>query len=259
MASVTIGASCTDPQNLALTSTIDWGDGVIQPSSAVNMHTYASLPSSMAYTIVLSTIDSSGNSGSASESVVVAPAVSIGPGTSTTVSTTLTNQSAITPPTLVTFICTSVTTVVNGVTVSNVLPSAYGIACAAPTVTTSSSPTPVSVTIQTSNSTLARMTPLPNSPGAFLALILPLPGFVLLGFGARSPVRRRRRQHFTALGTILILCFTLTSCGGGFTPIPVVGVTPSASYYLTITTVVVNPPPPTGFVQTSLIIPLAVR
>jgi hypothetical protein len=54
-----------------------------------------------------------------------------------------------------------------------------------------------------------------------------------------------------------VFCLGLTSCGGSFKPPPVIA-TPTGQYYVTLVETVVNPPAPTGFVQTSLIVPLPV-
>ena len=54
------------------------------------------------------------------------------------------------------------------------------------------------------------------------------------------------------------MCLTVSGCGGSFQP-PATA-TPKGTYYITITEVTAGGvTPPTGFVQTSLIVPLTVQ
>ncbi len=257
---VTVPASCTDPQNEALTATINWGDGTIAPATnnASNAHAYAN---NGIYTVVLSATDTSGLIGvSVPQPVnVLAQATPIAPGGSAPVSGTGPPPPAAAVGTQVTFICSNVSATVNGQTVNNALPSQYGISCTSPTITLTPATTPISVSIQTTTATTATAENRDSDTTRVIcAVVFPLPGLALLLLGTLSRERRRRRRdQWLAIGMVAVLCFGLTSCGGSFTP-PPVAATPAGQYYITVVETVVNPPAPTGFVQTSLIVPLPV-
>ena len=257
---VSVPASCTDPQSEALTTTIDWGDGTIAPATnnAANTHTYAT---NGTYTVILSGTDTSGLVGASVPQpvTVLVQATPIAPGGSAPVTGTAPPPPAVVVGTKVTFICSSVSTTLGGQTVNNALPSQYGISCTSPTITLTPAPTPINVTIQTTTSTTTTAGyRSADADRVFCAVVFPLPGLALLLLGTISPSRRRRRRdQWLAIGMVAVLCFGLTSCGGSFTP-PPVAATPEGQYYVTVVETVVNPPAPTGFVQTSLIVPLPV-
>jgi sugar lactone lactonase YvrE len=257
---VSVPAGCVDPQSLALTTTIDWGDGTIAPAAnnAANTHTYAG---SGTYSVTLTGTDTSGLVGvSAPQPVnVLVEAAPIAPGGSAPVSGTGPPPPAIIVGTKVTFICSSVSTTLGGQTVNNALPSQYGISCTSPTITLTPAPTPITVTIQTTTATTSTAGfRTADADRVICAVVFPLPGLALLLLGMVSPGRRRRsHDQWLGIGMVAVLCFGLTSCGGSFTP-PPVAATPMGQYYVTIVETVVNPPAPTGFVQTSLIVPLPV-
>jgi hypothetical protein len=200
--------------------------------------------------------------GVATQTVNVLPKTpSVVPGGSSVVPWTPPVQPGVPEGTKVTFVCTSLSASLNGETVNNALPSEYGISCTSPTIALTGSPTQVNVTIQTSTSIVLAAAAggrgrLATSLGA---VIFPLPGLALLGLGAlsRRSGRKRRGQLLAMVGLIAILWCGVTSCGGSFTP-PPVAATPTGQYYVTVVETVVNPPAPTGFVQTSLIVPLPV-
>ena len=257
---VSVPASCTDPQSEALTTTINWGDGTIAPATnnATNTHTYAT---NGTYTVILSGTDTSGLVGASAPQpvTVLVQATPIAPGGSAPVSGTAPPPPPAVVGTKVTFICSSVSTTLGGQTVNNALPSQYGISCTSPTITLTPAPTPINVTIQTTTSTTAAAEyRAADTDRVVCAVVFPLPGLALLLLGTISPSRRRRRRdQWLAIGMVAVLCFGLTSCGGSFTP-PPVAATPEGQYYVTVVETVVNPPAPTGFVQTSLIVPLPV-
>jgi hypothetical protein len=98
------------------------------------------------------------------------------------------------------------------------------------------------------------------------ALVLPLPGLLFFSpFILKSKSRGKLHLQLSAHCMLTLLLF-ITACGGGqFTPPPTPPnhgggstVTPAATYYITITDQVLPPTPSTGFVQTSLIVPLPV-
>jgi hypothetical protein len=72
-------------------------------------------------------------------------------------------------------------------------------------------------------------------------------------------VRRRRAKMQPMLGICAILClsFSVTSCGGGFSSTSLMQPTPSGQYQVNVISVP-NGSTPTGFVQTTLIVPLTV-
>jgi sugar lactone lactonase YvrE len=257
-ASVTV--ACTDPQNRPLALTIDWGDDtgtVTATNNAVNMHTYPgpNTPSTTPYTITLTAVDTSGLAGSAVQPVTILPiAAPVAAGGSSSVPVSIQAPMG----TQITAICTSVSSTINGQVVTDALPSQYGISCSAPIVTLSASTTQVNVTITTSSATRTAAYDPGNSTGVFYSIVLPFPALASFILGLISPARSRRRRHRgVAPGMILILCLALSSCGGSFTPPPVVA-TPAGQYYITIVQVSVTSPPPSGFVQTSLIVPLPI-
>jgi hypothetical protein len=92
------------------------------------------------------------------------------------------------------------------------------------------------------------------------AMWLPLAALVLFGAGWPKPRWRRRGiAPWLAGGLLVILLLLFTSCGGGFNAPVVTGqATPAGNYQVTV----VSQPAPgqstTGFVQTSLIVPLSV-
>jgi sugar lactone lactonase YvrE len=257
---VSVPANCVDPQSLALRTTINWGDGTIAlaTNNSVNTHTYTA---SGTYVVTLTGTDTSGLTGvSAPQPVnVLAQAAPIAPGASAPVNGIGPPPPAAVIGTKVTFICSSVSTTLGGQLVNNALPSQYGISCSSPTITLTPAPTPINVTIQTTTSTTsaARYRPA-DADRIVCAVVFPLPGLALLLLGTISPSQRRRgRDSWLAIGFVAVLCFGLTSCGGSFIPPPIAS-TPMGQYYVTVVETVVNPPAPTGFVQTSLIVPLPV-
>jgi hypothetical protein len=89
----------------------------------------------------------------------------------------------------------------------------------------------------------------------FYAFWLPLWPAVLGAAVGGIRTRRQRMLQCVALIAVIAMLLIFTFCGGGFTP-PSGGSTstptPAGSYQVTITA------SPTGFVQTSLIVPLVV-
>ncbi len=89
--------------------------------------------------------------------------------------------------------------------------------------------------------------------------LLPLPAWFLLGARFEKFLSGRLAVlQCVALGTMLMILL-FASCGGGFTAPGAVQSTPSGSYQVTV----IDQPAPgqqlTGFVQTSLIVPLTVN
>jgi hypothetical protein len=263
---ISIPGNCTDPQNQPLTTTINWGDGT-SPQVASNPQTYShDYPqppvgaSPVTYPVTLSATDSSGLSGISNvQRIQVNPQQPpVQSGGSTAVSGTIPAPPPTVVATQVTFICSSVSAIIGGQTVNNALPSQFGISCSSPTVTLSSGETPVNITINTTTATLVASTPSGTLSVVYGAIVFPLSGLTLLWLGtSRSRSRNSSSNLWIAIGLITLLCFGVTACGGHFT-LPTVTATPTGQYYLTVTETVVHPPAPTGFIQTSLIVPLPV-
>lgn len=93
------------------------------------------------------------------------------------------------------------------------------------------------------------------------ALWLPIPAIFLIGvsFGR---VRRSRRliPRYLLLAALGVLIGLLMACGGGFSlPQVTSSTTPAGSYTVTAIDNPVNSSSTTGFIQTSLIVPLTVN
>ena len=259
---LTLPASCSATPSQGLTTTIDWGDGTPRstlPNPAT--HTYLN---SGTYIITLTGIEqptatSPQQIGAASEAITVTIPPPIAAGATTSSATTLGQQITPIAPTAVSFVCTSVTaTLADGTTLPPALPSLYGIACSPFTATVSStSSSLVTITVSTTSGGLAT-----NASGGrartLLAELSPVGAVLLLLGGVCLPRRRRATLRVLgAGGALCTLCLTLCSCGGGsFTPPPVT-TTRAGTYYVTVNELVTGAVP-TGFVQTSLIVPLTV-
>ena len=263
---VTVTASCTDPQNQPLTLSLNWGDGTVTTPSGPPpyTHTYTfPTPTNPTgnYKAVLTATDSGGLIGSsAPQSFQIVPtATPVPAGGSNSVSTSIPPTPILPPATQVTFVCSTVSTVINSQTVNNALPSTYGISCTSPAVTLTAAAIPVNVTISTTSTlTASNRREILGKPTSTLALCGLASPF--LGIAFLLPLfPRNRRRRLTALSSILILTasLALSSCGGYFKA-PASTPTPAGLYYITLVETVLDPPAPTGFVQTSLIVPLQV-
>ncbi len=252
---VTVTGNCLDPQSQSLTLTLNWGDGtVVTLAAPPYTHTYSSA-STVTYNIVLTATDASGLTGSsAPQPVQIVSAQAIPAGGSTPIASTIPPPpTPLAAPVQVTFLCSSVSVEANGQVVTT-LPSAYGISCTSPSIPLTSSPTPVNVTISTSNGAVAaNRHPDSNSTLALCGLACPF-----LGLAFILPLTPARRRRITALALACILCLSLSACGGYFQS-PAAPATPTGLYYITLVETIVPPQvAPTGFVQTSLIVPLPV-
>ncbi len=179
-------------------------------------------------------------------------------GQSETITLELSPNPAWPPNSTVTLNCTEVS--LNGgsfVPISN-----YNLSCnvSPDTLSSSANLQPITVTIGSSAGTTAVM----NSHGGdhlpYGAGLLPISGLTLLGVGFLIPSSRRKRGLRRFVWTIVALgCVGFTSCGGHFTPPVSSGgktVTPAGKYEVLV--VVTDTQAPTGFQQTSLVVPLTV-
>jgi hypothetical protein len=140
--------------------------------------------------------------------------------------------------------------------------SNYNLTCNVSPTTLSSSATsqPITVTIGSSAGTTTAM----NSHGGehlpYGACLLPASGLAILGFGFLIPGSHRKRGlRWFVCAVVALGCVGFTSCGGHFTPPVISGgntVTPAGKYAVLV--VATDTQAPTGFQQTSLVVPLTV-
>jgi DNA-binding beta-propeller fold protein YncE len=247
-------ATCTDPQGEALTIVITWGDGSSTPGSN-GSHTYAMAGN---YTITVTATDTSGRQGIAAQIVVqTAPPVTAGQTSNIPVSLTAPVNSTANPE--VKFVCT---TVIGPNGTQNA--SDAGITCTSnpPTVTLSGTPQNVTIEITTTGATLGSLSPGSHRRALFYAVWLPLPGLTFVCLGASTFRSRRRRSWRLVVGLMAFLLVLSISCGGGFTAPQSPSQkqsTAAGNYQVKVVDQPVSGVTPTGFVQTSLIVPLAVQ
>ena len=257
---ITAVANCTDPQAESLTTTINWGDGSSATTGAGGSlsasHTY---PQAGTYTVVVSSTDTSELQGTASVSTTLAGAVQ-GPPPLTP------GQSGDFPATLppgpanvsVQFVCTSVTDSQGNVKQASDL----GITCTSPVIPLSGAAQNITITISTTGPGAAKSALYDFGHRSWMtALWLPIPAIFLIG-GSFGRARRSRRliSRYLLLATVGVLIGLLVACGGGFSlPQATSSTTPAGSYTVTAIDNPVNSSSTTGFVQTSLIVPLTVN
>ncbi len=177
-------------------------------------------------------------------------------GQSSTVTVMLASPALMMQSELVTFACTTVTTT-SGATPTQA--SALGISCSSnpPTITLTAASQPVTLVIQTTGAAVASAPSVRQRTWSY-AFWVPLPILAFLGMGLTSIRSNHSRYSFgLALSGLLVLALLTVSCGGGFTAPKVIQATPAGNYQVTIIDVPVGTPA-TGFVQTSLIVPLTV-
>lgn len=258
---ISANVSCTDPQGLALITIIDWGDSSSTTTgggSVTVTHTYAE---PAIYQIVVTTMDSLQLQGQVPAFVVISSTVD------TTTPPVFAGQSSDSTISLdgapanlqVSFECTTVTD--SSGTVSEA--SDLGIECSSnpPVITFTGAVQNVAIGISTTGAASGSLAPTMRHRNVFYALLMPLPAFLLLlGVGTQA-VRSRRvgTLPYLALGFAMTILL-ITSCGGGFKALTIVQQsTPAGTYQVTV----IDQPLPgqstTGFVQTSLILPLTVE
>ena len=254
-------ATCADPQGETLTTTVDFGDGA--SSSGTNngvftaWHTYAAYTQQITCPIfVTATNTSELQSVPAQYSWTLVPTALAPPvfaGQSSNVTVMLASPSGQSE--LVMFQCTTVTTTC-GATPTQA--SALGISCSSnpPKITLFASQ-PVTIVIQTTGGATASVPGMGQQTWSY-AFLMPLPIFAFLGAKFNSTRSRRGRFSYGfALSGLLVLALLTVSCGGGFTAPKVIQATPAGNYQVTIIDVPVSSTT-SGFVQTSLIVPLTV-
>ncbi len=258
---ISIGSTCTDPSGTIVSATVNWGDG--SPVMSLNQqgiatHTYAGAG---VYSITVTATDNLMQVGTVSQSLtftVAAPPVFAGQQSTIPASVVASKGT----PT-VTFSCSSAIGP-NG-QVTNDPQATFGITCtfSPPSIQLTGVPQTVSVTITTTGGGTARL----SRPSRFSAIVasfgfsMPLAGIVLVGWGLSRKRAKRSGFYRWLMANLLAMALLMltVSCGGGFTappqpPVPPGQVVTAAGAYQ-LTAVGQDP---TGFVQTSLIVPLNV-
>lgn len=262
---ISAAASCTDVTNppLPLATTLDWGDQTppvtVSGGSLTATHTYLSADN---YILNVKGVNSLGLEGDKTaylnlKPLVLNPPLVIFQGQSARFIAGVSSPG----PVQVNFECNVI------VSSSGVVRKAsdLGISCNAMSqpITLSesrSSPTQVTIVIQTTGGALARLSPGDAHRGMLYTCLLPVSGVIVMVGGASSSRRRRKSSRFLAILSMMLLLGPIVSCGGGFTaPKNVQTGTPAGSYQISVVDVLASTSPNTGaFVQTTLIVPLQV-
>jgi hypothetical protein len=247
-----------------LTTTIDFGDGASKSGANSGeftaSHTYAAYTQLTTYPIAVMATDLSKLQSAPAEfswtlvPTALAPPVFSGQSSDVTVTLALPSNSTL-AQLQVQFECTTVTTDSGASMQASIL----GIDCSSnpSTITLTTKPQTVTIVIQTTGGTSAQVSGMRQGIWAY-ALLVGLPILALLA--GLSPVRSRDRQvaFGFALSGLIVSAFLSVSCGGGFTAPKVQQVTPPGNYQVTVVDLPANGVQPSGFVQTSLIVPLTV-
>jgi YVTN family beta-propeller protein len=259
-------ATCTDGQQQTqpLLTTLFWGDlssTAANSGTLVANKTYSAVQTVTPYTVMVTSTDTAQLSGTAQVDLLLSPATSVFAGQGVNVGIQVSSQAISNDPVKVSFECTTVIDSTGHVS----SPSDLNISCSSsPSVVTLDKSQSVEITVQTTGAatSLAR-----DSRHAFwsYAFLVPIPAFLLLGMRFRIvPARRIGMHTYLAIVAVAVMLLFTVSCGGGFTSPKITQVsTPAGSYQITVVDMVVGcqtqPCPNTsGFVQTTLIVPLVV-
>jgi hypothetical protein len=248
----------------SFTTSVAWGDGTAPATGTATgtgtltaSHTYATIGT---YVIAATATANSGIATTTSSPVILiqVPQVPpVFPGQTSDLKLLLATPTGAGNLDVV-FECTTVTDSSGTVTKASDL----GINCASipSPVLLTSSPQQVTITIATAGPATGSIASGLGRGNWLPAVWLPLGALVLFGAGRRKPrLHRGNVAPCLAGGVLVMLLLLFASCGGGFTaPVVTTKPTPSGQYQLTV----VSQPAPgqstTGFVQTSLIVPLSV-
>ena len=265
---ITFTATCSAT---TVGTSINWGDNsavTTGTTAAVSTtHTYAAIGT---YSLTLTATSSSGQSGGPAFAQVTLVSASTPPpvfsGQSSDTPLMLTAPPNSTNNPVVKFECTTVT-VVGGATESA---SDLGLECTSdpPTMTLTDTPQSVTISVQTSGTATELRAPVLKHMAPLYASWFAFPGLMFTGLWAGVASRRKNSLlRYLALGLLASLLIFAVSCGGGFTP-PASSTTgggsgskqatPPGKYFVTVVDVPAQGSAPTGFVQTSLIVPLTV-
>jgi YVTN family beta-propeller protein len=258
-------AICTDGQQQTqpLLTTLFWGDlssTAANGGTLVANKTYSPVQTVTPYIVTVTSTDTAQLSGTTQVDLLLSPATSVFAGQAVNVGIQVSGQIS-NDPVKVSFECATVIDS-NGHVSS---PSDLNISCtSSPSVVTLDKSQSVAITVQTTGgaTSLARGS---REATWFYAFLLPIPGFLFLGMRFRiAPARRIGIHTYLAMVAVAAMLPFTISCGGGFTPPKITQIsTPAGSYQITVVDMVVGcqtqPCPNTsGFVQTTLIVPLVV-
>jgi YVTN family beta-propeller protein len=263
--SITATVLCTDLPGQSFTTSVAWGDGTPPATGTATgtgtlaaSHTYAKIGT---YVIAATATATSGTATTTSSPVILiqVPQVPpVFPGQTSDLKLLLATPAGAGNLDVL-FECTTVTDSSGTVTQASDL----GISCASipSPVLLTSTPQQVTITIATAGPATGSIASGLGRGNWLPAVWLPLGALILFGAGRRKPRLHRGNVAPCLAGGVLVMLLLLlfTACGGGFNaPVVTTKPTPSGQYQLTV----VSQPAPgqstTGFVQTSLIVPLSV-
>jgi len=253
---ITASVTCTDPQGEALSTTMNWGDNSQTPGDGGSLnqvpHTY---DNAAIYTLTVTATNTSGLQGTATGflNLLLPQQASMFAGQSGSTTGTVLSPG----PVLVTFECTTIRDSNGNINDASTL----GISCSSlpPQVMLNQGQTSVTIVIQTTGLATGMLSPgMRHQNWLYAMWLTPWPlGFLAIGWGGTES--RRSRGKCRALAGVVVLLVLFTSCGGGFTPPKPkpATTTPPGSYQVTVVDLPVGSV--TGFVQTTLIVPLVVE
>jgi Ig-like domain CHU_C associated len=260
--SITATATCTDVPGQSFTTLIYWGDGTPPATGTGSLtasHTYSGYPAAGYYVVSAQATATSGiTTTTVSPVSLVQPQEVTGvfPGQTSEIEASLSTPGKGNLD--VTFECTTITDSSGNVSQA----SALGIECGSipSPVLLTSKPQQVTITIGTTGPATGTVGSMSKRAHWPVAIWLPLAALVLFGTGWRRPQRHRGGPAMWLTGGVLVILVLLfTSCGGGFnSPAVTETATPAGSYQVTVVSQPASGQSTTGFVQTSLIVPLSV-
>jgi PKD repeat protein len=230
---VTATSNCTDSDSSITSTTFTWGDDSSSSSGSPATHTYASAGT---YTITVTATDANNLSSSASTTVAVTARLTtlVTPGQAATQTVNVTAPPGVSSL-VVTYQCLSA----DGP--SGVQPLGfYHLSCdinsqgATSKVTLTSTPTPVSIAVQTAGTTAQQSELRSGRLGGLYAAFLFLPGVVLMGVGL-SGHRRKKMVRYAGLLLLGLMIFSWLGCGGTIAPPPAQTSTPAGAYSVSVT------------------------
>ena len=227
--SVTATSNCTDSTGMIASTTIDWGDGTAQSPGTSAPHTYTAAGT---YSITVTATDTNNLSDSASGSVTVtAPLATPVMQGQAAQQTAMVMAPLGVPSVTVTYTCGNT---INGPSGPQTLAFYHITSCTVspPTVTLTSTPTQIQVTVQTTGATAELLRPGLRRGGAgpLYAALLVLPGIGLVGIGWST--KRRKVVRYAGLALLCVLLWCWLACGGGSSSMtqPTSNPTPLGSY-----------------------------
>ncbi len=254
---ITATVNCIDPQNETLTTTVDWGDQTsttMDGGVVVVTHTYAT---NGTYLLAVTSTDTSELQGQVPAYVTIQGTqnpTSVFAGQTATVTVSFIGAP---PNLLVTFECTTVTDSNGGVRQAADL----GIACNSnpQQVSLTGSSQNVDILIHTTGAGTGALLPQAGHQSVLYAMWLPLSSLFALCVGMKTRrCGKKRNSRLLALLAVVIATMLVTSCGGGFTLPGGAQGTPPGNYQITVIDQPVPGQSSSGFVQSSLIVPLNV-